>query len=141
IILRPEYVLFIVLTVLPLLFLIVIFFTRPRGRRLIGALMGGLAFAMLHITWDSIASFAGWWHFTAGIHAPLVWYLGSLFWGACTALMGWRIQRRFGVRGIILFLVSIGVLGTVNDYVGMAVTDASHLIVFGPGIVPVLADT
>ncbi len=39
-----------------------------------------------------------------------------------------------------MYLVAIGVLGTVNDVVGAAAASA-NLIVFGVGFMPVLADT
>ncbi|GAC1350097.1 MAG: hypothetical protein NVSMB27_29380 [Ktedonobacteraceae bacterium] len=141
--LTPERISFIVFTVPPLLLLVVIFFTRPAARRLLGAFVGGFAFAVLHISWDTVAHAAGWWHypFTTETHAPLVWYMvGSVFWGATSALIGWRIQRRWDLRGLIMFLVAIGVLGTASDFAGAAVASAD-LIVFGAGIIPVLADT
>ena len=140
--LTPERIPFIVFTVPPILLLIVIFFTRPAARRLLGAFVGGLAFAVLHISWDTVAHSAGWWRypFTTEAHAPLLWYMGSVFWGATSALIGWRIQRRWGLRGLIIFLVAVGVLGTVNDFAGAAVASA-NLIVWGAGIMPVLADT
>ena len=115
--LTPERIPFIVFTVPPILLLIVIFFTHPAVRRLLGAFVGGLAFAVLHISWDTVAHSAGWWRypFTTEAHAPLVWYMGSVFWGATSALIGWRLQRRWGLRGLIIFLVAVGVLGTVSD--------------------------
>jgi len=39
-----------------------------------------------------------------------------------------------------MYLVAIGVLGTVNNVVGAAAASA-NLIVFGVGFMPVLADT
>ena len=140
--LTPERIPFIVFTVPPILLLIVIFFAHPAARRLLGAFVGGLAFAVLHISWDTVAHSAGWWRypFTIEAHAPLVWYMGSVFWGATSALIGWRIQRRWGLRGLIIFLVAVGVLGTVNDFAGAAAASA-NLIVFGAGLLPVLADT
>jgi hypothetical protein len=124
------------------LLLIVILFTRPAARRLLGALVGGLAFAVLHISWDTLADAAGWWRypFTTEAHAPLLWYMGRVFWGATSALIGWRIQRRWSLRGLIIFLVAVGVLGTVSDFARAAAASA-NLIVFGAGIMPVLADT
>ena len=59
--LTPERIPFIVFTVPPLLLLIVIFFARPVARRLLGAFVGGLAFAVLHISRDTVAHSAGWW--------------------------------------------------------------------------------
>jgi hypothetical protein len=140
--LTPERIPFIVVLVPPLLLLIVICFTRPTGRRLLGAFVGGLAFAVLHISWDMVAHAAGWWRypFTPESHAPLLWYMGSVFWGATSALIGWRIQRRWGLRGLAIYLVAIGVLGTVSDVAGAAAA-SSNLIVFGAGFIPILADT
>lgn len=140
--LTPASIPFIVFTVPPLLLVIVILFTRPSIRRLIGGLLGGCAFAVFHVAWDTVAHYTGWWRypFTTEAHAPFLWYAGSVFWGASTALIGWRVQRRFGMRGLFLFLVIIGVLGAVNDFTSVAVTQASNLIIFGAGVVPVLAD-
>lgn len=139
--LTPEATLLIIVLLLPALVGVTAYFTRPRARRLLGALAGGVAYAGSHIAWDTLASFTGWWQFPAGRHAPLYYYVGSLAWGACTALIGWRVQRRFGLLGLGLYLAGLGVLGTVNDYAGMAALDTSHLITFAPGIAPVLADT
>ncbi len=50
------------LTVALLLLLIVVYFTRPGRRRLIGAVTGGLVFLVLNIAWDIAAYSAGWWH-------------------------------------------------------------------------------
>jgi hypothetical protein len=140
--LTPESIPFIVGIVPPILLLIVICFTRPSGRRLLGALVGGLALAVLHISWDMLAHAAGWWRypFTLEVHAPFLWYLGSVFWGATSALIGWRIQRRWGLGGLTMYLVAVGVLGTASDFAGAAAASA-NLIVFGAGFIPVLADT
>jgi hypothetical protein len=138
--LSSTMILLAVSVVLPLMVLLVALLTRPRKRRLLGAFVGGFAYALMHITWDTLASLAGWWRFVGGPHAPLWYYVGSLFWGVCTALLGWRVQRQFGLRGAAIYLLGMAVIGTVNDYVGKAALDASAIIAFAPGFAPVVAD-
>jgi NO-binding membrane sensor protein with MHYT domain len=58
----------------------------------------------------------------------------------CTALVGWRVERRIRLRGVAVYLLGLGVLGAVNDYTGKAALDASAIITFAPGLAPVLAD-
>ncbi len=141
--LKPEHIPFIVFTVPPLLLLMVMYVARPGTRRLLSAFIGGFAFAILHISWDTVASYARWWYypFTSDTHAPFLWYTGRLCFGATTALIGWRIQRRFGMRGSLIFLVLIAVLGVVNDFVGASAAQAGILIVFGAGVIPLIADS
>jgi hypothetical protein len=138
--LTSAMVLIAVAVILPLMVLLVALITRPPRLHLLGAFVGGIAYAITHVTWDILASLAGWWHFTSGLHAPLWYYLGSLSWGTCTALIGWPVQRRFGPRGAAIYLVGLGVLGVVNDYAEMTTLDTSAIIAFAPGWAPVLAD-
>ena len=138
--LTTQSVALIIFIGLPLLALFIALVIRPTGRRLLGALVGGVAYAASHISWDTLASYAGWWRFPTGPHAPLYFYIGSFIWGICTALIGWRVQRRFGLVGVALYVLGMGVLGAANDYVGMAVLNTTSLITFAPGIVPFLAD-
>ena len=123
-----------------LLLLIVIWFTHPGLRRLVGALAGGLVFSALNVGCDIIAYYIGWWHypFTEDTHAPWLFYAGAgLFYGAAVALIGWRINRRFKVRGLIIFLFLLSMFGAIRDFAYASVT---HLLVFGHGIVPIIAD-
>jgi hypothetical protein len=48
--LTSPMILLAVTVVLPLMVLLVALLTRPRRRRLLGALIGGLAYALTHIT-------------------------------------------------------------------------------------------
>jgi hypothetical protein len=118
--LTSTAILFLVLLALPHFVGLTVVLTRPRRRRFVGALAGGVAFALGHIAWDRLASYTGWWQFTIGRHAPLYFYLGSFAWGACSALLGRRVQRRFGQHGLGIYLVGLGVLGKANDHLGMA---------------------
>jgi len=127
-------------TVALLLLLIIVYFTGPGRDRLIGAIAGGLVFVVLNITWDIAAYSAGWWHypFTTDPYAPLWVYVAQdSQYGAGVALIGWRIQRRFGMRGLLIFLLLFSGVGTIRDNAYAAFT---HVIVFGPGVTPLLAD-
>lgn len=136
----PDQLSLLAVLAAPVLLAIIIYFTRPGLRRLLGALAGGLVFIVLNTAWDIAAHYAGWWHFpfTTDTHAPLLFYVvQDLPWGVGGTLIGWRITRRFGIRGLLIFLVLLSVLGSMRDFANAA---SAHLIVFGTGIVPVLAD-
>jgi hypothetical protein len=57
--------------------------------------------------------------------------------GSGGALIGWRIQRRFGLGELLIFVALLSILGSVRDVAYAAFT---HLFTFGTGIVPILAD-
>jgi len=131
-----------------ILLLVVAYFTRPTPRRLVAAVAGGLAFGTLNIVWDVGAYYAGWWYYpwTDAPYAPLPFYLiQALSYGAAvTALVGWRIIRRFGTRGLVGFLVLFPIYGAIHDYGGTAAVASSGMlsttIVFAPGLAALLAD-
>jgi hypothetical protein len=90
--------------------------------------------------YDRVANTLGWWHYPAvgAGNAPLIWYLAAaLGYGAAMGLVGWRSTRRFGTRGLVVFLLAAALVGVMRDYSYSLTTD---LIVFGPGPVPILAD-
>jgi hypothetical protein len=125
--------------------LLVIYFTRPGLRRLSGALIGGFFAGTLNMVLDSVAFYLGLWHypFTHSAYGPLGFYIAAgLFYGAGMALIGWRINRRFGRRGVLIFLSCFAVYGPLRDYLGTAAASASgiHFLVFAPGPLAVLAD-
>jgi hypothetical protein len=53
-------------------------------------------------------------------------------------LVTWRIARRFGLRGLIVCLVVVAIIGPPRDYAYAAVFPA--WMVFGPGVWPILGD-
>jgi len=127
------------------LLLLVIYFTRPGVRRVSGALLGGIFTGMLNLALDSAAFALGLWHypFPSAPYGPLgVYVAAGLFYGAGMALIGWRIDRRFGRRGVLIFLACFAVYGPLRDYLGAAATSANgrQFIVFAPGALAVLAD-
>jgi hypothetical protein len=137
---NPTQFAFMTVGICSLLLLIVIWFTRPGLRRLAGALTGGLVFSALNVACDIIGYYAGWWHylFTEDTHAPWLVYAGAgSFYGVAVALIGWRINRRFKVRGLIIFLFLLSMFGAIRDF---AYASLTHLLAFGHGIVPIIAD-
>lgn len=123
-----------------LLLAITIYFTRATFRRAAGALAGGVAAAMLNAAQDTLAHYQGWWYypFVQTPYAPMLIYTAVALWyGGGVALVGWRVTRRFGGRGLAAFIGIMGLYGPARDY---AAATWSGLITFAPGVVPVLAD-
>jgi hypothetical protein len=126
----------------PLLFALSAYLTRATPRRVAGALLGGLGFGAANLLWDVVGYHIGWWHypFTTAPYAALPLYLADgLFYGAAVGLIGWRVNRRFGLRGLLVFLALFTLYGMVRDFGGAAATHDAYII-FGAGLVAVLAD-
>jgi hypothetical protein len=117
----------------------VAYFTRATTQRIAGALAGGAVIGLAVIGVTALAQVTGWWR-VPGFFAPdklPIYYLGWAISMAPTYLITWRIARRFGRRGLTMFLAAVAVVGPVRDY-----RIAAHFpewIVFGPGFVPRLA--
>jgi hypothetical protein len=123
-----------------IIFAVVVVLSRAGLRRSVGALVAALPIIPMVLSYDRIASHFGWWHYpsvTAG-NAPLAWYVAAaLGYGAACGLVGWRVIRRWDLRGLLVFLVLFAIFGVARDY-GYSVT--THFILFGPGPIPLLAD-
>ncbi len=123
-----------------IMFAVVAFITRATPRRMVGALVGAMPLVPLIMLYDVIAARLGWWHYpsvTTG-NAPLPWYIAAALWyGAALGLVGWRMIRGFGRRGLVAFLAGFALFGVTRDYLYSV---ATGLIVFGPGPVPLIAD-
>src|SRR5215467_10744674 len=124
---------------------LLIYFTKARLWRVSGALLGGLAGGLLNVVADLLAFALGWWHYASAhpAYAPPWFYVtAGLGYGAVFSLLGWRIDRRFGRRGVLIFLTCIAIYGPLRDYLGTAAASASgfHLLVMTPAPLAVLAD-
>ncbi len=119
---------------------VVAFLARATPRRMVGALLGAMPLVPLVMFYDAIAAQLGWWRYpsvTTG-NAPLAWYIAAALWyGAALGLVGWRVIRRFGARGLAVFLALFALFGVARDYLYSVTTG---LIVFGPGLLPLIAD-
>jgi hypothetical protein len=117
----------------------VVYFTRPTGRRFAGALAGGTVVGVLGMGVITLGNHADWWRVpldpSPGFLA--LFYLGMLV--SCTPiyLVTWRVARRFGQRGLAVFVALATVIGPPRDYSFAA--RYPEWITFGPGIAPVVA--
>jgi uncharacterized membrane protein YkvA (DUF1232 family) len=122
------------------LFAVSAFFTRATLRRMVGVLIGAIPIIPMVMFFDGIAAQRGWWYYPAVTtgDAPLAWYVSAaLFYGAALGLVGWRVIRRYGWRGLIGFILAFALFGLMRDYLYSVTT---RLIVFGPGMIPLTAD-
>ncbi len=117
------------------------YFTRSGIRRFTGALAGGAAVGLSSPLITSIASARQWWRcpFLDLPYAPLLTFLGLAISFAMIALVGWRIERRFGWRGVAWSLAVVCVIGPPRDYAIAAMYP--KLMVFGPGFAPIAGNS
>ena len=116
------------------------YFTRATTRRFVGALAGGGAVALVGPGVEALAHARGWWWYTSDDTpiGPLAIYPLLVVAFAFLALIGWRVTRRFGWRGLLVFLGALAVVGALRDY--LISGRLMGLIVFRPGVVLVLID-
>ena len=117
-----------------------VYFTRPTLRRAMGALIGGAIVGVFGMGAIFFGNTFGLWQ------VPISWtpiflslfYLGLAISVAPIYLVTWRIARRFGWRGLAVFIGVVTIIGPPRDY--MYATMFPEWMVFAPGVVPVLAD-
>ena len=118
----------------------VVYVTRATSRRVVGAFAGGAAAAC----WGLGAIIAGealgvWRDFlpsTRGMR--MLFYVGLTISLSPIYLVTWRVARRFGLRGLAVCLIVVGVVGPPRDY--LYVASYPEWGTFAPGVAPVLAD-
>ena len=117
-----------------------IYFTRATTRRALGALAGGGAVALVGAGVEALAHARGWWRYTSGDTpiGPLAVYPLVVVAFALLALIGWRVLRRFGSRGLTVFLGILAVVGTLRDY--LIAGSLMGLVVFAPGVTLAIID-
>ena len=121
-----------------LIFVVVAVLTRANRRRIVGALAGGTAAGLtgagLIALWESV----GLWHFEipSALDFQAVLWIGIPLIGFIF-LITWRIDRRFGRRGLAVVAVALAVIGPPRDYWYMQ--RFPEWGAYGPGFAPVLA--
>ncbi|HKI16823.1 MAG TPA: hypothetical protein VKA15_03045 [Isosphaeraceae bacterium] len=117
-----------------------VYFTRATTRRVLGALAGGGAVALVGAGVEALAHAQGWWRYTSDdtLYGPLAIYPLLVVAFAFLALIGWRVTRRFGSRGLAVFLGILAVVGTLRDY--FIAGSLMGLIVFARGVVLAIID-
>jgi len=119
---------------------VVTYFTRAPQRRFLGALAGGFAVAVVGVGVEVLFQTMGFWHYpSAGQpYGPLLMYPVIVLMWAGYSLIGWRVMRRFGWRGQVVFLAALMVLGTLRDY--LVAGQALGFIALAPGIMTMIVD-
>lgn len=121
---------------------LVVYLTRAVPKRVLGAAVGGLVAMAVGIGFDVLGDTMGWWHYTMGTTAygpPLMYLALWLWYGVGVTLIGWRVSRRFGRRGLIGFIAFMGIYGPLRDYVGIAITRGAVQVI-SSGLRPLAAD-
>ena len=82
----------------------------------------------------------GWWRvpFASTPYFLLLFYLGLSISLTPIYLVTWRLVRRFGWRGLAVFVSIVTIIGPPRDYFYAATFP--KWMVFAPGIAPILAD-
>jgi hypothetical protein len=119
----------------------VIYFTRATSRRVVAALAGGAAVGCFGMGAIVLGNTLGLWR------VPITWtpYFVALFYLGLSIsvtpiyLVTWRLARRFGWRGLAVFICVVAIIGPPRDYLYAAKYPA--WMVFSPGVAPILADS
>jgi len=118
----------------------VVYFTRATSRRVMGAFAGGAAVGCFGMGAVVLGNALGLWR------VPIFWtptfltlfYLGFAISATPIYLVTWRLARRFGWRGLAVFIVIVAIIGPPRDYLFARTFPA--WMVFAPGVAPILAD-
>jgi uncharacterized membrane protein YqjE len=121
-----------------LLTVVVAFLTRATLRRIAGAVAGAIATGVVCLFIVALGERMEWWHMVIAWE-PYFLTVMMISFAVCAFLflITWRIDRRFGWRGMAVFLVILAIIGPPRDYWYMR-----HFPEWGyyaPGIAPILA--
>jgi hypothetical protein len=118
----------------------VIYFTRATTRRVVAALVGGAAAGLVGMGAVALGEARGWWHIPFGSTLSFLplFYVGLSISLTPIYLVTWRLARRFGWRGLAVFIGIVGVIGPPRDYL-IAATFPKWMV-FAHGLAPIIAD-
>jgi hypothetical protein len=118
----------------------VVYFTRATSRRIVGALAGGATVGCMGLGAIALGNALGLWRVpiarTPGFLA--LFYLGLAISFSPIYLITWRVARRFGWRGLAVFIGAVAVIGPPRDY--LIAATFPEWMVFAPGVAPIVAD-
>jgi hypothetical protein len=114
--------------------------TRATPRRIAGALAGGAAAGVVTLGIVALGERLGVWHMAIITWEPdfltLMLIVSVVVYGF-VYLITWRIARRFGWRGLAVFLAVLAVIGPPRDY--WFIRQFPQWGRYAPGIAPILA--
>jgi hypothetical protein len=118
----------------------VIFFTRASTRRVAGALAGGASGGLLGLGAIALSEALGWWRIPFALTPSFLplFYFGLSISLTPIYLVTWRLARRFGWRGLTVFVGFVAVIGPPRDY--LIAATFPRWMVFAPGVIPIVGD-
>ncbi|MEK6335799.1 MAG: hypothetical protein AABM67_12785 [Acidobacteriota bacterium] len=118
----------------------VFYFMRATSHRVLGALAGGAAAGCLGMGAVALGNMLWWWRVPISPTPAFLslFYLGFTISVTPIYLVTWRLARRFGWRGLAVFIGIVAIIGPPRDY--LIASMFPEWMVFGPGVVPILAD-
>lgn len=122
------------------MFAVILVVTRPNRRRFLGALAGAVSVAVVGVGIESLFHILGFWRYPSvdQPYGPVAIYPLVVVVFTGVALIGWRIMRRFGWAGELIFLAILTTLAVLRDF--LVAEKVLGIIVFAPGITTVLVD-
>jgi hypothetical protein len=122
------------------MFAVILVAARPNRRRFLGALAGGVSVAVVGVGIESLFHILGFWRYPSvdQPYGPVAIYPLVVVVFTGVALIGWRIMRRFGWAGELIFLATLTTLAVLRDF--LVAEKVLGIIVFAPGITTVLVD-
>jgi hypothetical protein len=120
---------------------VVIYFARATARRVLGALVGGAAVGLMALGSITLCETLGWWRipFASTPYFVFILYVGLAITCSPIYIVTWRVARRFGWRGLAVFVAIVAIVGPPRDYLYAATFP--QWMVFSPGVAPILADS
>jgi hypothetical protein len=121
--------------------LVVLWFTRATLRRALGALAGGAVVGLMALGAIAACERLGWWRvpLPPEPYSLALFYLGTVISVVPIYLVTWRTVRRFGWRGLAVWIGGVAIIGPPRDY--FIAARFPSWMVFSPGFAPVLADS
>ncbi len=123
-----------------IIMIVVIYFTRPTLSRTGGALAGGAVGGCLLLILFILGSVYGFWRtsLTSKPGMLILFFISIVISLAPIYLCTWRVSRRFGYRGLVIFLGVVALIAPFRDY--LIASKYPQWMAFKSGVVPIFAD-
>jgi hypothetical protein len=120
-------------------FVAVAYFIRAKLLRITGAASGGAVLGVVALLAVGLGQAQRWWRVpkAGSSHFQLLFWLGFAVSCAPVYLITWRVDRRFGGRGLTVCVLAAVLIGPPRDCAFAAMLP--DWIVFSPGTAPILA--
>ena len=91
---------------------------RAGRRQTVAALAGGVAASVMAAAIEGMAHSQGLWHYRENDtpFGPVITHPLNAIVFAIVALIGWRIGRRFGMRGEAIWVSTVAIINPLGDY-------------------------